>query len=169
MDPKASTRGFPRRETAYGLFLAALWGLLTGGEAASWGIGLPGIAAALALRRRLDPPCAAGFSLGGTLRFLLYFLRASFAGGIDVIRRAFDPRLPLAPGFVRRRLRLSSPAARVLCTATASLLPGTVSVRLEGNDLTLHALDRGARLEAVLDELESRVQGVFGGLRAERR
>lgn len=150
------------RVAAGGFLLAACWGVFFGAEPLSWVIGLPAIAAALVVRLRTDGPEGAVFSGPGCIRFALFFLRASLAGGIDVVIRAFHPRLPLRPGFVTRRLRLSLPVARILCAATASLLPGTVSVELDEDRLTLHALDCGSRLDEQMAELELRVGGVFG-------
>ncbi len=150
------------RAAAEAVLPAALWGLFFAAEPLSAVIGLPAIAAAIAVRWRTAAPERTDFSVSGFIRFAFFFLRASLAGGVDVIFRAFHPRLPLRPGFVTRRLGLEPSAARILCAATASLLPGTVSVELQGALLTLHALDRGSRLDDQMAELERRVGGVFG-------
>jgi multicomponent Na+:H+ antiporter subunit E len=72
----------------------------------------------------------------------LRFLRQSIVAGIDVARRALDPRLPLRPGFVVHRTRLPpGPMRNAFCTMT-SLLPGTLPCGSDGSHgLVIHCLD----------------------------
>ena len=97
-----------------------------------------------------------------------YFLRASFLGGVDVARRALHPRLPITPDFVTWRCDLPHGPPLTLFMAAVSLLPGTLSVRLEGRLLTLHALDRDADIHRALAELEGRIRSAFHDPRAGR-
>lgn len=52
--------------------------------------------------------------------------------------------------------------------AVVSLLPGTLSVRLEGRLLTLHVLDRNADIQSALTALEGRIRMAFRDPREER-
>jgi multicomponent Na+:H+ antiporter subunit E len=72
----------------------------------------------------------------------LRFLRQSIVAGIDVARRALDPRLPLRPGFVVHRTHLPpGPMRNAFCTMT-SLLPGTLPCGSDGSHgLVIHRLD----------------------------
>jgi len=142
------------------VLLVALWWILTGGDPASWVFGGPFIAAALLARQRLHPPAPSKISAGGALRFLAGFFGQSFVSGVDVVRRAFHPRLPLAPGLVEHVLRLRSPSERILAAGTVSLLPGTLSVNLEGHNLQVHVLDLGAPVVRGLQDVETRVAGL---------
>jgi multicomponent Na+:H+ antiporter subunit E len=64
--------------------------------------------------------------------------------GIDVARRAFDPRLPLRPGFVTVPTRLPPGTPRDAFCAFASLQPGTLPVDTnEDGTLLVHCLDIG--------------------------
>jgi multicomponent Na+:H+ antiporter subunit E len=64
--------------------------------------------------------------------------------GVDVARRALDPRLPLRAGFVTYSPRLPPGIARDAFCALASLMPGTLPADT-GADGTLlvHCLDIG--------------------------
>jgi multicomponent Na+:H+ antiporter subunit E len=140
--------------------LSALWWLLAEGDPGSWAVGIPAIAAALVVRRRLNPFPAARVSPAGIVRFIAFFFRASLVGGVDVVWRAFHPRRPLTPGLVDYTLRLRSPAERVLAAGTVSLLPGSLSAALDHERLAVHALDLDLPVTRQLEELEARIAGL---------
>ena len=83
--------------------------------------------------RRYDPVAAA--------RLALRFLGRSFVAGLDVARRAFDPRLPLRPGFVSYPARCPPGLFRSAFTAFTSLQPGSVPAGSDGGDIVYHCLD----------------------------
>ncbi|MDZ4349290.1 MAG: Na+/H+ antiporter subunit E [Xanthomonadaceae bacterium] len=93
--------------------------------------------------------------------FALYFARASFLGGLDVAARALHPALPVAPCLRDIPLRLPPGLPRTLFVGVVSLLPGTLSARLDvaREVLTVHALTP-ASLDG-LDDLERRVARLF--------
>lgn len=141
-----------------GLF-AALWWVLTGGVAASWVLGAPAVLLAAWLSRSLwaDP----ALSLRGVARFVPYFAYQSLVGATDVARRALQPKMPLYPGLVRHRLRLPPGVARVSLANVVSMLAGTLSADIEGDELVIHALDARSDLHAMVDDLEPRIAAVF--------
>lgn len=138
---------------------AVLWWILTDGDAASWMIGAPMVLLAAWLSRSLwaDPP----LSLLGVARFLPYFAYESLAGATDVAARALHPKMPLYPGVVRHRLRLPPGVARVSLANVVSMLAGTLSADLEGDELVIHALDARNDLHAMVEDLEPRIAAVF--------
>ena len=138
------------------------WQALNWGDPASWLVGVPVVCFAAALSRRLSGTGFRGFRWAALPGFLLFFLRSSLAGGLDVARRVFDPRLPVSPGFVAYRPGLPMGPGRVLFINVISLLPGTVSSGLEGERLIVHALDTDAGVDAALRDLEKRVGRLFG-------
>jgi multicomponent Na+:H+ antiporter subunit E len=71
----------------------------------------------------------------------LRFLAQSVAAGWDVARRAFDPRLPLRPGFVVYPVGLPPGPARNVFTTITSLVPGTVPAGDDAGGLLYHCLD----------------------------
>jgi multicomponent Na+:H+ antiporter subunit E len=93
--------------------------------------------------------------------FSIYFLRTSIAGGVDVARRALSPSMSLKPGFVRFTTSLPHGAVLTFFMAVISLLPGTLSVRLQGRLLTVHVLDTRLPIQASLSDLQDHVTRVF--------
>jgi multicomponent Na+:H+ antiporter subunit E len=80
--------------------------------------------------------------LSAFARLVLRFLRQSVVAGVDVARRALDPRLPLHPGFVVYPVGLPRGPARHVFTTLMSLLPGTVPTGADArSQLLVHCLD----------------------------
>jgi multicomponent Na+:H+ antiporter subunit E len=141
---------------------AGLWWLLSDGRADSWGVGSVSILAATTLSLRLLPPVPTYVSRIGLLRFVFFFFVQSLRGGIQVAWFALRPRLGLRPGIHEISLRLPEGIGRVLLANTLSLLPGTLSVELEGSRLCLHVLDEQAQTEADVRHAEARVAQMLG-------
>lgn len=139
---------------------ALVWAVLSGGAADSWLVGGPAVLMASWLSCHMLPPLR--WSARGVLRFWGFFLLESWRGGVDVARRTFHRDLPLDPGIVRHRHRVSPPAARVSVANTVSLLPGTLSADLDDEWLHVHALDAGQEVRESLEYAEWRVAALFG-------
>lgn len=138
-----------------------LWYALAGPDKTSWIIGIPAVAAATALNRILAPSSSLHISPGGVLRFIPFFLRQSFLGGIDVMRRALSFRQLLNPGLVSYTTHLPEGSARIFFVNTISLLPGTLSAELHGNRVTIHTLDRSLSIWASIQRLEHHVAALM--------
>jgi multicomponent Na+:H+ antiporter subunit E len=138
-----------------------LWLLLTNGDPASLLIGLPVVAGALLLARRLAQATPRTLSVSGTLGFIPYFLRESLRGGWNVARATLSPRMRLSPAFIDYRISLASDGARVFFTNCVSLLPGTLAARLDGSRLRVHVLDDSSDPLRDLEELETRIGAIF--------
>jgi multicomponent Na+:H+ antiporter subunit E len=141
---------------------AVAWLVLTGADLRS-----PFLAAAIIFASGvtslwLVPPGVTGLRWRGLARFVPFFLGTSALGGVDVARRALDPRQAIAPELVEYRLRLPLGAPRSVFTATVSLLPGTLSAELEDDRLTIHVLDRRMPVRRTLSLLESHVAALYG-------
>lgn len=95
------------------------------------------------------------------IAFSAWFVRKSWAGGVDVARRALAPSLPIEPCWQEYRLRLGPGLPRTAFVSVISLLPGTLSVRVlpEHDVLLVHMLVPGSADE--LDDLEARIARLF--------
>jgi multicomponent Na+:H+ antiporter subunit E len=129
----------PAPMRAIGFFL--FWVLLSNRDASGLAAGIVASGAATWASIRLLPP-------GGHIwifplaRFALRFFGQSVVAGVDVARRALDPRLPLRPGFVIYRTALPDGPARHAFTSLMSLLPGTVPLGTDATGgLVIHCLD----------------------------
>lgn len=138
------------------------WWALTGGSVSAPVLTAAIIVSSVGLSLAVVPPGRAPRPIG-TARLLGFFVGASLRGGVDVARRALAPGpVPISPGFVERELRLPPGAPRLLCAGCLSLLPGSASVELAGERLTVHLLDTGMPIDGMLDALERHIADAFG-------
>ena len=144
------------------LLLAVLWWLITKGRTDAWLVGLPAVVLAALASVALGNERRSGFSPAALPAFLMLFLRDSVRGGVDVAWRTLGPKLSVAPGFRRYRLRIDDPAARVLLINCIGLLPGTLAADLDGDHAELHLLDTGVDPVPQLQQLEQAVARLFG-------
>jgi len=122
-----------------------------------------GFAAAL-VSLRLLPAAARGPRLWPLVRYLLRFLMQSLLAGLDVARRALDPRLPVDPGLLRQPTALRGATRRALFGALTSQVPGTLAVGLDDPDrLLYHCLNQGQDSARGLAADEALFLKVLGG------
>ena len=122
------------------LFLC-LWLVLAGARPADLPAAAAAVAAATWTSLHLLKPSPSRRSLGAIARLALLFLCHSVVAGLDVARRALDPRLPLRPGFVAYPTRLLPGMGRNVFTTLTSLLPGTVPSGERDGHILYHCLD----------------------------
>jgi len=142
------------------LLFSLLWWVLTDGTAGSWWIGAPAVAGAVIISVILVPPL--GLVWREVMGFVPFFLWHSLKGGADVARRAFHPRMPVAPELIEYPLRLPPGLSQVAMINITSLLPGTLSAEIEGQVLKVHVLDRRGDYLDGLNALEQRVGRMLG-------
>jgi multicomponent Na+:H+ antiporter subunit E len=145
-----------------GLALALVWHALTDGSASSWAIGAPVVLAAAAASLALAPQPFPRLRLLPLLAFVPFFVVQSVRGGADVAWRALRPAMPLSPAFTTFSLTPMSPGERIAFALIVSLLPGTLSARLEADELRVHVLDEGLSNDRSLARLSARLAPVFG-------
>ncbi len=160
--PMASLTSHAARAAAWTPPMALLWWVMVEGRPGSWAVGVPVALAAALVAARMAPPPRRWPNPAALLGFAAFFAVQSLRGGWDVARRALSPAMPLAPGFAEVRTTLPEGAARVLFADVISLLPGTLTVELEGDVIRLHGLDLGPGLEAEVRDLERRVAALQG-------
>lgn len=90
-------------------------------------------------------------------------------GGIDVARRAFDPRLPIAPALIDIELDAPTEQLQIALAYVMTVMPGTLAVKVTPRGLIVHVLDRRQPNEALAADLARRLRAVFGEPRAEDR
>jgi multicomponent Na+:H+ antiporter subunit E len=140
-----------------------LWIIITDGAPADLGAGaVAALAATWASLRLLPPGGTSRVRLVALARLALRFLHQSALAGIDVARRALDPRLPINPGFVVYPVGLPRGPARSMFGTLMSLLPGTVPTGPdERGGLLIHCLDVEQPVVAQLAAEEAAFTRVF--------
>lgn len=139
--------------------LSILWWALTEGDTYNLGVGLGVVLFATAGSIALQP--VTGFRPWHLASVLVFFVRESISGGIDVARRAFTPDMPIAPGFTEVALRLPEGPARVYLANLLNITPGTVSVELLPGSLRIHMLDMEMPIEEKVREMEELMARLF--------
>jgi multicomponent Na+:H+ antiporter subunit E len=141
--------------------LSLLWFVLAEGEFRYWGLVLLAVLGGAGASLVLIPSSNLGFSVSGWARFIPYFLWQSVLGGIDVALRSIAIPVRLDPGYVEVEFRLADEPARVFVANTMSLMPGTLSVSLDGDRLRMHVLDRSMPNQDRAREVEAHVSRMF--------
>jgi multicomponent Na+:H+ antiporter subunit E len=146
---------------AMGFFL--LWIMLSGDDPADLLAGVVAVVAATWASLRLLAPGTSHVRPAAVCRLALHLLRQSVVSGADVAWRAFDPRLPLSPGFVLYPVGLPPGPVRNMFTTLMSLLPGTVPTGPdERGGLLIHCLDVEQPVAAQLAAEEGLFARVIG-------
>ncbi len=139
----------------------ALWWILTAGSLESWVIGVPVVLMAVYLSRSLKSTRSYRVAPWSLARFLAFFVVESVKGGIDVARRALLPGQRTSPHFLEYRSNLPNGWPLALFANTISLLPGTLTARIDADRLTLHALAGDMRPLDGVQACERHVAAVF--------
>jgi multicomponent Na+:H+ antiporter subunit E len=142
--------------------LAVVWWAISEGDPEAFAVGVPAIALAVAASLALRPGGGQRPRLLGLVRFVPYFVGQSFMGGLDVTRRALTSPPDLDPDIVDYAVGLSGETPRVTFVNVVSLLPGTLSTRLEDDVLRVHVLDRRLPVRDQLRRLEARIADLYG-------
>ncbi len=148
------------------LVFATVWLLLTKAAGSSWVVGIVVVPIAawlsLSLFRRSDemePQSTINWLR--LLCFTPYFLWLSLKGGWQTARLAIQPSMSLRPDFLHHHSVLPDGPARIFFANFLSLLPGTFSARLEGSQLTIHALKISPHSRQEICDCEQYVAWIF--------
>lgn len=95
------------------------------------------------------------------LAYLLWLLARIPPAGLHVARVVLDPRLPPRPGVVRFRAGLASPAARTLLANSITLVPGTMTLAVEDDMITVHAFTPAAVADLASGATQRRIAAAF--------
>lgn len=159
--PAAPTRPPLLRFALAVLVLAVIWGMLTDWRVDALVFGVPAVLIGAGFALMLPAAPIWTVSPRAAFTFALWFAAQSVRGAVDVALRAFSPDMRLRPGFRSYPLTLPAGAPRIVFANTITLLPGTMSAEIAGDDLIVHMLDTRADLEAELQELEIRIRALF--------
>lgn len=96
-----------------------------------------------------------------SLRFVGWIARSAIVGGGDVARRAlWLPRPDVDPTWVTRRTTLATAAGRVTLALAINLTPGTLSARIDGDELEIHVITTELDVDAAVTALEARIAAI---------
>lgn len=137
------------------VWFSCLWLALAGANLGETPAAVVAVAAATWTSLRLLEPIGSRSSPLAIVQLVLLFLYQSVIAGVDVARRALDPRLPLHTGFVAYPTRLPRGVRRNVFATLTSLLPGTVPTGEQDGQLFYHCLDIEQPIRAELSAEEA--------------
>ena len=149
-----------------GLVLFGVWLLWSGHYTPlllSFGVACCVVVVVIARRMRIVDRESAPIEV--TFRALVYLpwlLWEIVKANLDVARRILDPRLPISPRIIKVKASQRHDIARVIYANSITLTPGTVSIDVEGDEITVHALTEEAARGVESGEMDRRVRRVEG-------
>lgn len=149
----------------YFVLLTFLWWVLTEGLMFQWWFGVITIIIATSVTYFVTRNDLVHFPirLRAFIPFIPYFFYQSYRGGIGVAWAAFSPQRILKPFYTTFKLSIPDDhaLARFSFAACMCLLPGTLSCRINGDDLHIHVLDTGMYKIEDMRRMERLVARIF--------
>ncbi len=75
------------------------------------------------------------------VQYFFVFIIALIKSNFDVARRVISPDLPINPGIVKFKTKLTNGFARMVLANTITLTPGTLTLDAIGNTFYIHWID----------------------------
>ncbi|MBU2652390.1 MAG: Na+/H+ antiporter subunit E [Bacteroidetes bacterium] len=99
--------------------------------------------------------------------FFIVFLFELVKANLDVARRVISPKLPINPGIVEVKTKLTSQLGRMILANSITLTPGTFTVELSGDRIFIHWIDvKGKNIEEATDlivrKFEKHLEVIYG-------
>lgn len=98
-----------------------------------------------------------------SLRYFPWLLREIVLSNLDVIRIVLSPRLPIDPAVLRLKASQQTDLGRVIYGNSITLTPGTLTMDIDGDEVTVHALTRRGAAALESGEMDRRVRRLEGG------
>ncbi len=73
--------------------------------------------------------------------FSIVFLKALVVANLDVARRVITPSLPINPGIVKFKTKLTTNYSKMVLANSITLTPGTLTVDVIGDTFYIHWID----------------------------
>ena len=152
------------RALSLGIVLFATWMLLSGeislNHGLVLGLGIASVILVVLIAVRMDVVDHEGHPIHLTRRFVgywLWLLVQIVKASIDVTRRIWSPSLPISPTMYILKAGQPGELGQVIYANSITLTPGTVTVRLDGGDIFVHAIAREVGEDLAGGEMDRRV------------
>lgn len=146
------------------IFLCLTWLLLSGHYTPLLlGLGAVSVAIVVWISHRMDVIDHEGQPIHLTVSTPLYWLwllGQIIKSSIDVARRILNPRLPISPRIIKIKAHEQSNLGQVIYANSITLTPGTVAVRVDDGEITVHALSERGEQGLASGEMDRRVQAL---------
>lgn len=153
-----------------GLMLGLVWLALSGlFKPLLVGLGMAATLLTLWLSSRMGIIDAEKHAVWSVFRFVAYWPWLSIEivkSSIDVARRVLSPSMPISPTVFEVRATQKTLVGRVVLANSITLTPGTVTLDVDGDRLTVHALASESVEYAMNGEMDRRVSRAEGATSA---
>ena len=92
------------------------------------------------------------------LYYLLWLMWQVVLSNIDLVRRIWNPALPIRPTWQRLDIKVSSPLAKVLYANSITLTPGTLTTDVREDHFMVHSLTSEGIDELRKGDMERQIQ-----------
>lgn len=149
-----------RSSLFYGALFSLAWWALTEANHQAWWFGLAVIIPLSGFWAwRFPLPYWRWRALPGLVGL---FVQQTWLGSWDVAKRALRPNRQVEPCVLDYSLSLQSKPLQQVWIAMIGLFPGTLSVAVQGQKVTVHVLDRHLSVLLGLEQLEQRLKHLSG-------
>ena len=98
-----------------------------------------------------------------SLLYLLWLGREIIKSNIDVTLRILDPKLRISPNVIRVKATQRSELGRVTYANSITLVPGTVAMSVEADEIIVHAITHAVAADLQSGEMDRRITELEGG------
>ena len=152
-----------------GLVLFGTWLLLSGYfEPLLLSFGVASCLTVVWIAHRMDMVDREGHPIHLGLRMIGYWLwliGEIVKSNFDVAKRIIDPKLPIQPNMFWTKASQHSDLGQVIYANSITLTPGTVSVRVTGGRILVHALTAESAASVEQGDMDRRVAALEGRAR----
>ena len=92
------------------------------------------------------------------LYYLLWLMWQVVLSNIDLVRRIWNPALPIRPTWQRLDIKVTSPLAKVLYANSITLTPGTLTTDVREDHFMVHSLTSEGIDELRKGDMERQIQ-----------
>lgn len=102
-----------------------------------------------------------------TLVYIFVFLWELFKSNLDMAIRVLSPSLPINPGIIKAKTRLTSRMGRLILANSITLTPGTFTIDIIGDELFIHCVnireeDREEFGNKIIRKFEKYLEEIYG-------
>ncbi len=155
------------RTASLTLFLAAIWLLLSGHfDPLMLSFGAISIALVVFIAHRMDVVDHEGHPIHLSWKVPVYWLWLDWQivlSNVSVARKILSPRLAIEPRLITVEAGQKDDLDRVTYANSITLTPGTVSLKITGDTILVHALDEEYAADLEGGEMRRRVRRFAGG------
>ena len=95
------------------------------------------------------------------IRFIPWLAWQMLVANIQVLLIVLNPRMPIDPALLSFRMRYTNTAAKIILGHSITLTPGTLSIKIDGDQILVHALTHQAFGSLIDGTLPAKVAGLF--------